>query len=440
LPAPAPLASALLTLLLALGAAPSPSAQGQAPSLWAFEYVQFATPSDGWAMAYKNGPNRFTELFTSHDGGRRWHDVTPPVVVAGENASFDNLLEPQSPFVLDSHDAWLPLLHDEGYGRYKVYLFMTSDAGRRWALRGRFPEDEVLGLFFPSPSTGFVETDDGAAMNGDPVQVYATSDGGQHWREASASPPLGAPGGSSTAIGDYCYKNGVSFATARVGFATEYCLAGPAYLQRTNDGGRKWAGIIIAPRDGDDGAAIYPPVFSSPELGSMVVEAGPAVLVATTTDAGRHWGPEAPPPAGGAAAVGRRRLPTWLRGLRLGPDLAGRGGPRTVHDHRRRVLLASVALTHGPYQLAARFPEPEGGLGIRGRRLRAMGRPHGPPVAYHRWRAALVDILAGRPLSPRPGGSTRYCGPNWAPVSGRALARAPFVFGTLPLNLDPGAN
>ncbi len=144
-------ASALLTLLLALGAAPSPSAQGQARSPWAFEYVQFATPSDGWAMAYKNGPNRFTELFTSHDGGRRWHDVTPPVVVAGENASFDNLLEPQTPFVLNSHDAWLPVLHDEGYGRYKVYVFMTSDAGRRWALRGRFPEGRGARPFFPKP-------------------------------------------------------------------------------------------------------------------------------------------------------------------------------------------------------------------------------------------------------------------------------------------------
>jgi photosystem II stability/assembly factor-like uncharacterized protein len=31
-------------------------------------------------------------------------------------------------------------------------------------------------------------------------------------------------------------------------------------------------------------------VFSSPEVGSMVVVVGPVVLVATTTDAGRHWG------------------------------------------------------------------------------------------------------------------------------------------------------
>ena len=109
-------------------------------------------------------------------------------------------------------------------------------------------------------------------------------------------PHWGPRAASSTAIGDYCYKNGVSFANARVGFATGYCYAGPAYLQRTSDGGRKWAGIIIAPRNGDDGAATYPPVFSSPEVGSLVVEVGPVVLVATTTDAGRHWGLRHLPP------------------------------------------------------------------------------------------------------------------------------------------------
>ena len=47
-------------------------------------------------------------------------------------------------------------------------------------------------------------------------------------------------------------------------------------------------GIVIAP-DKAMAAATYPPVFSSPEVGSMVVEVVPVVLVATTTDAGRHW-------------------------------------------------------------------------------------------------------------------------------------------------------
>ncbi len=53
---------------------------GEAPS-WALQYVHFATPSDGWAMAEDEQTGN-AELLTTHDGGRHWHQVTPNVVVA----------------------------------------------------------------------------------------------------------------------------------------------------------------------------------------------------------------------------------------------------------------------------------------------------------------------------------------------------------------------
>ena len=210
-------------------AVPSPSSHGHAPT-WAFQYVHFVNPSDGWAMA-ENDHSGFTDLLTSHDGGRRWHDVTPPLVVASDNAwlydsshnrDFENTaggrieeaatVQALTPFVLNGRDAWLPVLRSYGQDDQssEVYLFMTSDAGRRWALRGRFPGAEVLGTFFLSPSNGFIETDEGAASDEDPVQVYATYDGGKQWREVSASPPFNGPGGSPNAVGDYCDKDGVS--------------------------------------------------------------------------------------------------------------------------------------------------------------------------------------------------------------------------------------
>ena len=102
------------------------------------------------------------------------------------------------------------------------------------------PGGEVRGLFFLSPSTGFIETDDGAAIGRGPGADLRHL----RWGQALAGglgrrPALGAQGGSPTAIGDCCDKNGVSFASPRVGFATGHCVVGAA-LQRTSDGGRKW--------------------------------------------------------------------------------------------------------------------------------------------------------------------------------------------------------
>ena len=143
----------IATLVASCGHPGRPSAQrsglhGHAP-FWTFQYVHFATLSDGWAMA-DNDQSGFTDLFTSHDGGRRWHDVTPPVVLAGEKAEIDNpdATSPlQTPFVLNSRDAWLTV-GAPSYGRSSMLeVFMTSDAGRRWALRGRFRGQGCWTLF-----------------------------------------------------------------------------------------------------------------------------------------------------------------------------------------------------------------------------------------------------------------------------------------------------
>ena len=153
----------LLTAVLALGAAPSLSAQGQASS-WVFDYVNFVTRSDGWAMATNEGAlNSSIELLTSHDGGRRWHDVTPPVVLAGEDAETDN---PDSvgpdltPFILSGRDAWLAVGQSHPQSS-ELELFMTSDAGRRWVLRGRFHGADLTATELP-----------GAAVSGGAVVRY----------------------------------------------------------------------------------------------------------------------------------------------------------------------------------------------------------------------------------------------------------------------------
>jgi photosystem II stability/assembly factor-like uncharacterized protein len=283
--------SALLTAVLVLGAAPSLSAQSPPPSWgWVFDYVNFVTRSDGWAMATNEATqNSLTELMTSHDGGRRWHDVTPPVVLAGEDAQSDNpyAVSPLlTPFILDSRHAWLPVGRSRRQQSSELDVFMTSDAGRRWVLRGRFPGADLAGIFFLSPSNGFVATQVGQGTSEDLVRVYATSDGGRHWREVSV-------------LNDSCENvGGLSFASSRVGFLTAHCGFGWPGLLRTSDGGRRWGYVSIAPAYHTDYGGAYPAVFSSPQAGSAVVEVPPVLRIATTTDAGRHWDlRRLPPPA-----------------------------------------------------------------------------------------------------------------------------------------------
>ena len=281
--------STFLTAVLALGAALNPSAPSPPPSSWVFDYVQFATRSAGWAMAENEATlNDFTELLTSHDGGRHWHNVTPPVVLAGENAESDNpdatspLL---TPFVLNSRDAWLPVEGSSGKSSI-LEVFMTSDAGRRWALDGRFPRADLGGIFFLNPSTGFIATQVGQGTSEDRARIYATSDGGTQWREVSV-------------INDSCGNvGGLSFASPRVGFLSGYCGSSWPGLLRTSDGGRGWGYVPSAAPYHSDYGYVYPPVFSSSRVGSMVVEVPPVLRIATTTDAGRHWDlRRLPPPA-----------------------------------------------------------------------------------------------------------------------------------------------
>ena len=327
--------------VLALGADPSPSAQGQAPSSWVFDYVNFVTRSDGWAMATNQATqNGFAELLTSHDGGRRWHDVTPPVLAREDAGIIDNpgsagpdLL---TPFILNSRDAWLPAGRSHRQSS-ELDVFMTSDAGRRWVLRGRFPRADLGGIFFLSPSTGFITTQVGQGTSEDLAQIYATSDGGKHWREISV-------------INDHCEDvGGLSFASPRVGFLSGYCGSGWPGLLRTSDGGRGWGYVPSAAPYHSDYGYVYPPVFSSPRVGSMVVEVPPVLRIATTTDAGHHWDlRRLPPPAARLIRLANFYCPEHVElfGPRLGLDLAGRGRPGPVHDHRRRAVLESVA--HSP--------------------------------------------------------------------------------------------
>ena len=111
-------------------------------------------------------------------------------------------------------------------------------------------------------------------------------------------------------INDSCGNvGGLSFASPRVGFLSGYCGSRWPGLLRTSDGGLRWGYVPIPAPYHSDYGGVFPPVFSSPRLGSMVVEVLPVLRIATTTDAGRHWDLRRLPRPGAVDAVSEFLLP-----------------------------------------------------------------------------------------------------------------------------------
>jgi photosystem II stability/assembly factor-like uncharacterized protein len=165
----------------------------------------------------------------------------------------------------------------------------TTDAGRHWEAGEVLSGPAQADVFFLDQATGWLEATAGAAMGCQPAQIYATHDGGLTWREVSASPRCDGTGGSADGIGAGCDKNGVSFASATVGFAALVCNGGGSGLERSLDGGRTWAPSGPSLPDGPGGAWAWPPVFSGTQDGAAAVWNGRELFIAVTSDAGGRW-------------------------------------------------------------------------------------------------------------------------------------------------------
>ena len=271
---------------------------------------------------------------------------------------------------------------------------------------GRFPWAGWGDIFFLNRSTGFIETGDAAAAGEEPVQIYATSDGGEHWREVSARPRSSGlpraparPPSATDATRTACLSQAP-------GSASPPGLRRRGTLQRTSDGGRKWGYIGIAPGNGDGGAT-YPPVFSSPDVGSMVVDIDPVLVFATTTDGGRHWElRHLPPRAARLISADDLGLPGCLDLVSARTWVVGAGHElytTTDAGLSWRASYSPLALTYLEQpnfltNLQLDFLSPRVGWAYWAT-SRGIGRRDRPPMAHDRRRAALVDIFPGRRLS-----------------------------------------
>jgi len=290
---------ALPFLLSAIASAQSwtPQTTGTTASLRGIAAV-----SDRVAWASGTGG---TYLLTT-DGGRTWK----PAPVPGAEA-----LDFRDVHALDDRTAWLMAA---GPGD-KSRIYRTTDGGAHWTLQ--FTNPDPAGFF---DAIAFWDAKRGLVL-GDPVDghlvVFATDDGGDHWRHVETPPAL--PNEGAFAASGTCL---IVAGEREAWFGT-----GAARVFHTSDGGRSWT-VEQAPVRHDGPAA---GIFSLAFAGGRGIAVGgdyskpPEDVhnIAITTDGGKSWTEPASRPSGFRSTVAYiASMRAWIAVGTSGSDISTDGG------------------------------------------------------------------------------------------------------------------
>jgi photosystem II stability/assembly factor-like uncharacterized protein len=189
-------------------------------------------------------------ILRTSDGGTTWTDVSPPSVT--------NRTWHHAQFFLDANHAWVgEVSRTADACASQVTMFMTADGGRSWQQGGTIPiktatpTDDVFNMFGPTDYMDFIDLQHGWLMVVSPpsnptpgsmvtqATLYATADGGLHWRALGTNPgssaAAGLPGCQPTT---YMPSSDVSFQSATSGWLEIDCPA--ITMLTTRDGGASW--------------------------------------------------------------------------------------------------------------------------------------------------------------------------------------------------------
>lgn len=128
--------------------------------VFTFRFLEFTTPSAGYAVGgYSGSSGGTTQVVKTTDGGATW-TLLPNIVANG--TAVGGAAAVAFPTPLDGYVA-------DVRGR----LFRTADGGQTWTLAGQNNFGSFYGLYFTSTLTGYGVGDSG--------NIRHTTDGGQTW-------------------------------------------------------------------------------------------------------------------------------------------------------------------------------------------------------------------------------------------------------------------
>ena len=190
-----------------------------------------------------------------------------------------------------------------------MFLFHTTDGGRKWVHDGSFPNDEGAWVSFLNDERGWFAVDNVEAGGAGSVSIYETTSGGTHWSLVSRSRSLvGAPGTPDNP--GTCDDTG--FSATGTAIAPVLWLSGASNLAPclacSPDGGSRWIGCRgstapsqacpIDPSKGS-GGEVFPPVDFSGERGAFVTYYGTphggVTEFCSTSNGGSTWVARRPP-------------------------------------------------------------------------------------------------------------------------------------------------
>ncbi len=293
------LAAALTLLLPAVYSQAAAATSSPLPALVRIDMVSATT---GWAVTH-------TRLLRTTDGGKIWHDLTPPGTGGAqiengsilEYASYGGL--PPNLTVVGSAAAWLVVPATNS-----LSVYGTTDAGAHWrsaslALDAGGNQPGILGVHFVDKHHGWLAvTLGGGAAGSMDEELYASSDGGATWHLASGHFGTRSSFGPTPLSG---IKTGFGFADTRHGWLTGSSNYPGVWLYASSNAGRNWHRASLTAPSGSPVAKMLhrspttlPPWFIGPRKGYLPVfgSTGKSLLAVffATSNGGTTWQPTTP--------------------------------------------------------------------------------------------------------------------------------------------------